>query len=44
MNITVSYEIGKSQIENFEGRVSEVFRSVLEIGRELIRETLEQAD
>ena len=44
MNITVSYEIGKSQIENFEGLVSEVFRSVLEIGRELIRETLEQAD
>lgn len=44
MNITVSYEIGKSQIEDFEGLVSEVFRSVLEIGRELIRETLEQAD
>ena len=44
MNITVSYEIGKSQIENFEGLVSEVFRSGLEIGRELIRETLEQAD
>lgn len=44
MNITVSYEIGKSQIENFEGLVSEVFYSVLEIGRSLVREALEQAD
>ena len=44
MNITVSYEIGKSQIENFEGLVSEVFYSVLEIGRSLVREALEQVD
>ena len=44
MNITVSYEISKSQIENFEGLVSEVFYSMLEIGRELVREALEQAD
>ena len=44
MNITVSYEIGKSQIENFEGLVSGVFYSVLEIGRILVREALEQAD
>lgn len=44
MNITVSYEISKSQIENFEGLVSEIYRSVLEIGRSLVREALEQAD
>ena len=44
MNITVSYEIGKSQVENFEDLVSEIFHSVHEIGRELVREALEQAD
>lgn len=44
MNITVSYEISKSQIEKFEGLVSEIFRSVLGIGRELVREALEQTD
>ncbi len=44
MNITVSYEISKSKIENFEELVSEIFHSMHEIGCELIRETLEQAD
>ena len=32
MNITVSYEIGKSQIENFEGLVSEVFTAYSKLG------------
>ena len=44
MNITVSYEISKSQVENFEDFISEIYHSVLKIGCELVREALEQGD
>ena len=44
MNITVSYEFGKSKIKNFDDLISEVYHAVLGIGCELIREVLEQTD
>lgn len=44
MNITVSYEFGKSKIKNFDDFISEVYHAVLGIGCELIREALEQTD
>ena len=44
MNITVSYEFGKSKIKNFDDLISEVHHAVLGIGCELIQEVLEQTD
>ena len=44
MNITVSYEFGKSKIKNFDDLISEVYHAVLGIGCELIQEVLEQTD
>lgn len=44
MNITVSYEFDKRETKDFEGLVTEIFRSMLEIGQSLVREALERMD
>lgn len=44
MNITVSYEFGKSKIKNFDDLISEVYHAMLGIGCEFVREVLEQTD
>lgn len=44
MTITLTVEIGKSEVKNFSGLVREIYRIVLGVGRELLKTALEQLD
>ena len=44
MTISLTVEIGKSEVKNFSGLVKEIYRIALGIGQELLRTALEQLD
>lgn len=44
MTITLTVEIGKSEINNFSELVQEIYRTSLEVGQQLLRNVLEKTD